>query len=287
MLPGNAESYWIDSTPATDYSPLTADLAVDVVVVGGGIAGLCTAWELVQAGRSVAVLEADRIAASVTGHTTAKLSALHTLIYAKIGKAFGTDAARLYAQSQQSAIERVVDVAARLGIDCDLERVPAFTYAESADQVHQVRAEAEAAREAGMDASFVTDTGLPFPIAGAVRVENQAQFHPRKYLLGLAEDLTRAGGRIFEHSRAVGLDERAPCRVSTERGATVSARDVVVATHYPVFDRALLFARLEPRGNSSSPPRFPPKTIPAGCSSPRSRTPARYVRPPTARGSAC
>ncbi|MGI8722735.1 MAG: FAD-dependent oxidoreductase [Geodermatophilaceae bacterium] len=74
MLPGNAESYWIDSTPATDYSPLTADLAVDVVVVGGGIAGLCTAWELVQAGRRVAVLEADRIAASVTGHTTAKLS---------------------------------------------------------------------------------------------------------------------------------------------------------------------------------------------------------------------
>ena len=247
MLPGTAESYWMDSTPATGYPPLDGDVEVDVVVVGGGIAGVCTAWELVRAGRSVAVLEADRIASSVTGYTTAKVSSLHTLIYAKIRNSAGAEAARLYAQSQQQAVDRVVAVAAELGIDCDLERLPAFTYVESADQVDQVHAEVEAAREAGLAASFVTDTGLPFPIAGAVRVENQAQFHPRKYLLALAEDFTARGGRIFERTRAVELDEGEPCRVTTEHGATVTARDVAVATHYPVFDRALLFARLEPR----------------------------------------
>ena len=247
MLPGTAESYWMDSTPATGYPPLDGDVEVDVVVVGGGIAGVCTAWELVRAGRSVAVLEADRIASSVTGYTTAKVSSLHTLIYAKIRNSAGAEAARLYAQSQQQAVDRVVAVAAELGIDCDLERLPALTYVESADQVDQVHAEVEAAREAGLAASFVTDTGLPFPIAGAVRVENQAQFHPRKYLLALAEDFTARGGRIFERTRAVELDEGEPCRVTTEHGATVTARDVAVATHYPVFDRALLFARLEPR----------------------------------------
>jgi glycine/D-amino acid oxidase-like deaminating enzyme/nitrite reductase/ring-hydroxylating ferredoxin subunit len=235
------------STPATAYPPLSENLDVDVVIVGGGIAGLCTAWELVEAGRSVAVLEADRIAASVTGYTTAKLSSLHTLIYAKLRRSFGVDAARHYAQSQQQAVERVAAVAARLGINCDLERVPGFTYVESAEHVDQVRAEADAAAEAGLSASFVTETGLPFPVAGAIRVEEQAQFHPRRYLLALAEDISRRSGRIFERTRAVELDEGEPCQVTTESGATVTARDVVVATHYPVFDRAMLFGRLEPR----------------------------------------
>jgi glycine/D-amino acid oxidase-like deaminating enzyme len=248
----------MSSTPATAYSPLTGDLEVDVAVVGGGIAGLCTAWELVQRGRSVALLEADRIAASVTGFTTAKLSSLHTLKYAKIRKSFGADAAVLYAQSQQQAVERVADVAARLGIDCDLERLPGFTYVESPDRVDQVRAEVDAAREAGLNATFVTDTGLPYRVAGAVRVEDQAQFHPRRYLLALAEDLTRRGGHIFERTRAVELDDAEPCRVTTEHGATVTAGDIVVATHYPVFDRAMLFTRhRRHRGGSRPNFRFP------------------------------
>jgi glycine/D-amino acid oxidase-like deaminating enzyme/nitrite reductase/ring-hydroxylating ferredoxin subunit len=247
MLPGMAASYWIESTPTTTYPPLTTDLEVDVAVIGGGIAGVCTAWELVDAGRSVALLEADRIAASVTGYTTAKLSSLHTLIYAQLRKSFGPEGARLYARSQQQAVERVAAVAARLGIDCDLEPVPGFTYVESEQKLEQIHAEVDAAREAGLPASFVTETGLPFPVAGAIRVEDQAQFHPRKYLLALAADLTRRGGQIAEQTRAVELDEGEPCRVTTERGVTVTARDVVVATHYPVFDRAMLFTRLEPR----------------------------------------
>lgn len=247
MQPGTMESYWIESTPATAHPPLTADLEVDVAVVGGGIAGVCTAWELAARGRSVAVLEADRILTGVTGYTTAKLSAQHTLIYATISRSFGKDAARLYAQSQQAAVERAAALSEELGIDCDLERVPAFTYVESGAGVQQVTDEVEAARAAGLDASFVTDTGLPFPVAGAIRVENQAQFHPRKFLLALADDLNRRGGTILERTRAVGLQEGTPCRVTTEQGHTVVARDVVVATHYPVFDRALLFGRLSSR----------------------------------------
>jgi glycine/D-amino acid oxidase-like deaminating enzyme len=247
MLPGTDESYWMESTPTTAYPVLAGDLDVDVVIVGGGIAGLCTAWELTEAGRTVALVEADRVAAGVTGHTTAKLSSLHTLIYAKLRRTFGDRAAGLYAESQQQAVDRVAAVAARLDIDCDLERVPAFTYVESPDRLDEIRAEADAAAEAGLAASFVTESGLQFPIAGAIRVENQAQFHPRKYLLALAAELTRRGGRIFERTRAVGLNEGHPCTVTTEGRHTIRAGQVVVATHYPVFDRALLFARLTPR----------------------------------------
>jgi glycine/D-amino acid oxidase-like deaminating enzyme len=167
MLPGTLESYWIDSTPTTAYPRLAEDVEVDVAVIGGGIAGVCTGWELAASGRSVAVLEADRILTGVTGYTTAKLTALHTLAYSRIAKNVGKDAAGLYAESQQSAVERAVALSAELGIDCDLERVPAFTYVESEAGIRQVRNEVDAAREAGLDASFVTDTGLPFPIAGA------------------------------------------------------------------------------------------------------------------------
>ncbi|MDI6100232.1 FAD-dependent oxidoreductase [Actinoplanes sp. NEAU-A12] len=264
MLPGSEESYWMDTTSATAYPVLTDDVDVDVVVIGGGIAGICTAWELTEAGQTVALVEADRIAAGVTGNTTAKLSALHTLIYQRIRKSFDTDAARLYAASQQQAIERVFDVAARLNTDCDLERVPAYTWADSPDQLDRIRAEADAAAEAGLAASFVTETGLPFPVAGAVRVENQAQFHPRSYLLALAADLTWNGGLIFERTRATGLHDGDPCTVTTEGGRTITARRVVIATHYPVFDRALTFARLEPRRELVIAATIPAEKDPGG-----------------------
>lgn len=268
-LPAEHESYWLASapvTPAVTHPPLEPDSEADtdVVVVGGGIAGLCTAWELARAGREVTVVEADRIAAGVTGHTTAKVTAQHSLIYDDLRRTHGADGARLYARSQQDAVEHIAAVVDELGVDCDLERVPAYTWAESEEQDAKVRAEAEAAAEAGLPASYVTDTGLPFPVRGAVRVEDQAQFHPRRYLLALAEDLVRRGGRIAERTRVVGLEEGEPCRVIAENGATVTARAVVVATHYPVFDRALLFSRLEPHRELVIAAEIPEEQDPAG-----------------------
>lgn len=237
----------MDSTEPTAYPSVTRDVAVDVAVVGGGIAGIATAWELVRVGRRVAIFEADRIVTGTTGYTTAKLTAQHTLIYDHLRSSFDAESARLYAQSQLDAIEHVARTVDELGIDCDLERLPAYTYVTSADQAGQIRAEVDAAQAAGLPASFVTDTGLPFGVAAAIRVDGQAQFHPRRYLLALAADLIRLGGLIFERTRVTDLDEGTPCRLKTETGLTIVANDVVVATHYPVFDRAALFTRLAPR----------------------------------------
>ncbi|MEV2270282.1 FAD-dependent oxidoreductase [Nonomuraea africana] len=233
-------SYWMDGTAQPPRPPLSSDVRVDVAVLGGGIAGLSTAWELAKAGRSVAVLEAGRLVEGVTGHTTAKLSALHTLIYSSLSAADGG----LYARSQLEAVEHVATTCAELDIECELERVAAHTYTETVEGLEKIRAEVEAARRAGLAAEFVTETALPYPVVGAVRVRGQAQFHPRKYLLGLAEALTARGAQIYEHTRAVRLDSG---RVITAEGLVVTAEDVVVATHYPVFDRTLLFARMTPR----------------------------------------
>lgn len=245
---GIQSSYWLETAPPpAPAPPPSGDLTVDVAVVGGGIAGLSTAWELVRQGREVAVLEADRVAAGVTGRTTAKLTAQHTLIYDQLRRTRGPEDARLYARSQSEAIEHAAGLVDELGIDCEWEEAAALTYAEDPRHVAELRAEAEAAREAGLPAEFVTGTDLPFAVAGAVRVSGQAQFHPRKYLLALTEDLRRRGGTVYEDTRVVGLTEGAPCVLRTDAGVSVRAREVVVATHYPIFDRALLFTRLSPR----------------------------------------
>ncbi|MGW8990994.1 FAD-dependent oxidoreductase [Streptomyces zhihengii] len=246
-LPGQAGSYWMLSTPETSFPPLRGTTTTDVVVVGAGIAGLSTAWELARAGRSVVVLEADRVAAGVTGHTTAKVSALHSLVYQNLARKQGRDAARLYAAAQHDAVERLASVVEELAIDCDLERAAAYTYGTDPASRPDIEAEARAAADAGLPAEYVTTTELPFAKAGAVRLSDQLQFHPRKYLLALVRELTARGVRVFENSRVTKLSEGTPCRVTTEDGSQVVARDVVVATHYPVFDRALLFARMSPR----------------------------------------
>ncbi|WP_030294748.1 FAD-dependent oxidoreductase [Streptomyces katrae] len=242
--PDTGRSYWMQTAALPSFTPLSGVAEADVAVIGSGIAGLSAASELVRAGFKVIVLEADRLAGGVSGHTTGKLTALHTAVYDTLRSEHGEDAARQYAASQSAALRHVFEVAEALGIDCELERRPALTYCERPEGVEALRAEAEAARSAGLSASFVAETGLPFPVAGAVRVEHQAQFHPLKYLRGLADEILALGGRIHEGTRVTGLEEGDPCRLATDSGATLFARHVVVATHHPVFDHGLLATRL-------------------------------------------
>ncbi|WP_266074800.1 FAD-dependent oxidoreductase [Haladaptatus caseinilyticus] len=243
-LPGTDASLWLETTPSTDFQPLAEDKRVDVAVVGGGIAGLSIAMELTDAGKSVAVLEAKRIASGVTARTTAKVTSQHGLVYDELTSKFGREKARQYADANEAAIEIVADRADR--IECDLRRVPAYTFVNDENDRNRVRREVNAARNVGLPASFVERIPqIPAAVA-AVRFDDQAQFHPRKYLLGLADEVSHDGCDVFEGTTVTGVTPGSPCEVETARG-TVLADDVVLATHFPITDPAGYFARMYPK----------------------------------------
>jgi glycine/D-amino acid oxidase-like deaminating enzyme/nitrite reductase/ring-hydroxylating ferredoxin subunit len=234
-------SLWL-SDPRPHFPTLEASITVDVAVIGGGITGLTTAHLLKAAGKSVAVVELGRIGQGASGNTTAKLTVGHGLIYAELLREQNEEVARHYADSNRAAIDRIEQIVAEAGITCDFERADNYVYTESSDRVAAIEDEQRAARRAGIEAVLTTETDLPFPVLAAIRIENQAQFHPGKYLAGLAERIAGDGSSVFEHTRATGVRRG---DVETASGE-IRALHVVVATHLPFLDRGLFFAKAHP-----------------------------------------
>lgn len=244
-LPDESRSYWMDSSPETAYAALDEDIQVDVAVVGAGIAGISTAALLKEHGCTVALIDANRTASRVTGHTTAKLTALHGSIYNYLLKTVGAQQAQLYADANQAAIDHVRETVDGRGIDCDLTTAPAYTYTNEGRR-DIVQTEADAAQQLGLPATYVDTVPAPVDVAAAVRLDDQAYFHPRKYLLPLADSIPGDGSQVFEETRIRSLD-RGPPHVLDAQDGTVTADHVVITTHFPFRDTGAYFARMYPR----------------------------------------
>lgn len=248
-------SLWVATAPPdVEYPAAPGGVEADVVVVGAGIAGLSAALALAEQGASVVVLEAGRVASGVTGYTTAKVTSLHGLVYSGLVRNRGRSAAQAYAAANEAGVQRVRDWVERYGIACELETRAAVTYTTSPSAVADIEAEVEAAQSCGLAASFVAGTGpsdgadelgLPFAVAGAVRLEDQAQFHPRRYCSALAAAIASIDGcALYEQTRVVDVDGHV---VRTSSGDEVRARSaVVLATHLPFLDRGGFFAKTHP-----------------------------------------
>jgi glycine/D-amino acid oxidase-like deaminating enzyme/nitrite reductase/ring-hydroxylating ferredoxin subunit len=238
-------SLWLATSESAVLPPLTGTDEVDVAVVGGGIVGLTTALLAAQQGRSVLIVEGARLASGVSGFTTAKVTAGHRLAYSRLERDHGADAARLYAEAQQAGLEIVRSLVQRYDIVCDLESLPNYVVAQDESELDAIEEEAAAARRAGLSARVVTDVDAPFPSVGAVELSDQSQFHPRRYLLGLADVVLQAGGKIAERSGVLEITGDGPYLVRTEHGE-VRATAVVVATNYPIVDPAFFATRIHP-----------------------------------------
>ncbi|MFE4836481.1 FAD-dependent oxidoreductase [Arthrobacter sp. NPDC056691] len=239
---GRPVSLWVATAGTTTYPSLDTDVEVDVAVIGGGIAGLTAGLALKRAGQTVAVVEAGRVGTGVTGHTTGKVTSLHRLAYTELAGKHGDATAGTYGQANQAAIGHIARTVAEEGIDCGFRRVANYTYAESEAGLELVRAEAERAARLGLPSTFTSEVPLPFPVRGAVRFDDQAQFHSIRYLQGLASSVDGGGSFVFEDSRALSFRDGSPALVTTESGS-VRAREVIVATNVPFGDAGRFDAR--------------------------------------------
>lgn len=216
------ESIWHQTAKMALRPPLQGDLETEAAVIGGGLTGVLTAALLREAGVETVLLEADRTGSGQTGSTTAKVTAQHGTLYHKLEDSLGGEAARLYAGANLEAIEQYQRMIQERQISCRWERLNAFLY--SLEEEALLVTEAEAQRRAGLPAELTRETGLPFPVRGAVRCGGQAQFHPLKFLFSLAEDLT-----IYEGTRVLEADGD---QLRTG-GGTVRARYIIFACHFP------------------------------------------------------
>ncbi|MEG0019124.1 MAG: FAD-binding oxidoreductase, partial [Oscillospiraceae bacterium] len=227
-------SIWTRSCSIDPRPPLQGDLAAEVVVIGGGLAGILTAYKLKELGKNVVVLEANRIASGQTKNTTAKITAQHGAIYQKLMETVGKDKAGEYALANSRAVAEYKRIIDKHSISCDYEEKDAYLY--SLNNEHILRQEAQCAALLGLPASFVTRSALPFPVAGLVKFECQAQFNPLKFIAGIAKDLT-----IYEDTRAISVSGNT---IKTNRGI-VTAKQIVFACHFPFINvPGLYFARM-------------------------------------------
>ena len=236
------ESYWIATAPPSDHPPLAGEVRVDVAIIGGGIVGVTLARLLKDRGISFALVEARRVGEEVTGKSTAKITSQHNIAYSIIERKFGETGARHYADANEAGLRMIVDLAGHHDIACNLERRPAITYTRQERHAAEIEKEVEIARRLGLPAAITRDTGLPFEVVAAMRWDDQAQFHPVRYLKGLAQTLPGGGGHVFEQSRVIDWDGE---RIATESG-TVKARHVVMATHLPLGQTGFFYAETHP-----------------------------------------
>ena len=224
-------SVWKDTLKKETGSPfvcvcgeLTGRHKADVLIIGGGMAGVLCTYTLGQAGLDCILVEADRVANRITGNTTAKITSQHGLIYHKIEKQYGREAAALYYRANEGAIGRYAKLCG--DINCDFERKDSFVY--SVNDREKLEREFRTLQSIGADARPVNETELPFSVAGAIRFSNQAQFHPLKFLRAIVSQCN-----VYERTKVL---ELLPGMAITEHG-TVEAEHIIVTTHFPFLNK--------------------------------------------------
>ncbi|GAA0176722.1 FAD-dependent oxidoreductase [Clostridium sediminicola] len=247
-LEGLNESFWIKSTNNTNYPSLEEDISIDVAIIGGGIAGLTSAFELSKSGVDIALFEANKIAKGTSAHTTAKITPQHNIIYSKIQDNINLAMAKQYAIANQNGLDFIIDTIKKNNIQCDLKKLPSYIYTQDESYIEKIEKESKIASTLGFESDFLTTTPLPFAVKCALCCKNAAEFHPRKYLLTLGDLIINNKGRIYEDTTIINiLKDNDKCILISRNGAKVRASKVIIASHFPCYDGfGLYFSRLKP-----------------------------------------
>ena len=242
-----SKSLWMSIAVAPQAVPLQGDEQCDVAVIGGGIAGLSTAYELSQLGRSVVVVDRGPIAGGMTARSSAHLAPLCDDLMSEMQKIKGADLARLFYQSQAAAVDRIEEIQKAEGIECDFRRLDGYLFLGDDMPADVIDQEFDAVRSVGAPVERLTGV----PLVGcekrqALRYSGQATFHPLKYLAGVVEACAKHGVRFFADTPVDEVvAENGTVTVKTARG-NIRAGHAVVATNSPIVDRVALHSKMSP-----------------------------------------
>ena len=251
-IPNHSESYWLDSVELPTFPSLQENCETDVVIIGGGISGIMTAYLLAQKGYRITLVEAGKLLNGTTGYTTAKLTAQHGLIYDQLLQNEGKDTAKFYYEANAAAIQYVKTLIGEKGIDCDFSEEPAYVFAEDEEQKNKVKKEADAYQEIGIDGGFIDDIPLDIHNLGAVVMNHQVQFNPIKFLKPLIDEIITKGGMIVENTRVSDIEPNKQPVAVTKEGQRVEGDYLVICSHYPFYDKeGYYYARLSPNRSYS------------------------------------
>lgn len=230
---GANKSLWQEGLPL--FQPkhkIIPEKIVDVLIVGGGITGLSTALELQKAGRECLIIEAQTIGFGTTGGTTAHLNTFLDTTYNTIAKDFGEKGAQLVYQAASEALRLIKQNIDQYNIDCGFAHKDAYLFSQNDEQSKELNDVVDACRKVGMDISYVQELPIPMPFREVVKFTGQAQFHPAKYIYGLAEAYEAAGGLLVQQCRLISYESQALVEAKTSLGV-IRARKMIFATHIP------------------------------------------------------
>lgn len=246
-LPTFPESYWSGSSEELpSYSKLSNDMETDVVIVGGGITGITTAYLLTKAGLRVTLLEAGRLLSGTTAHTTAKITAQHDLLYDQLISQEGYEKAELYYNANLNGLHFIRETIQNLSIECNFMTQDAYVYTNSDHYLKKLQNEMAAYEKLGISGAYIDRIPLTaIPAKAAIIMKDQAQFHPLLYVKALVRHLIEAGCQIFEHTTATDIVKGAKPQVVSEDGHKVTCKHVATCSHFPFYDgHGFFFARM-------------------------------------------
>ncbi|WP_246370157.1 FAD-dependent oxidoreductase [Mesobacillus zeae] len=246
-LPRFPEPLWRGTAELTQFPKLTEDIQTDAVVVGGGMTGITSAYLLAKEGLKVTLLEAGVILNGTTGHTTAKATAQHSLIYDELIGNFGEEKARLYYQANHDALQFMKDLIKDGKIDCDCSEEDAYIYTNASDKMQSLIDEFKAYEQLGIVGEYVSTIPIPVEAKAAIIMKKQMRFHPLKYLKHLVNEFTKLGGKIYEHTTVVDIEEGDSPVITTRDNHKVSCSQMIIASHIPFYDlKGFYFSRMYP-----------------------------------------